>query len=57
MPEMIDEIPDLKAKLTDDRGKLQRGGLAHTLKSMIDKARMKALGKEATGRSDVYARG
>jgi hypothetical protein len=57
MPEVIDEIPELKAKLTDDQGKLQRGGLAHTLKSISDKARMKALGKETTGRGAAFAKG
>jgi hypothetical protein len=45
MPEAIQEVPGLKAKLTNGQGVLQRGGLVNTLKVIIDKARSKALGE------------
>ena len=45
MPDVIEEIPDLKAKLTNAQGKLLRGGLVNTLKGVIDRARSKALGE------------
>jgi hypothetical protein len=43
--EIMQEIPDLRAKVTNDRGEMQRGGLANQLKGIIDKARNKALGE------------
>ena len=53
MPEAIEEIPDLKAKLTNAQGVLQRGGLVNTLKVIIDKARNKALGECKCGDGDT----
>ena len=44
-PDVIDEIPGLKAKLTNAQGVVQRGGLVNQLKVIIDKARNKALGE------------
>jgi hypothetical protein len=53
MPEAIQEIPGLKAKLTNGQGVLQRGGLVNTLKGIIDKARSKALGECKCGDGDT----